>query len=166
MSLVGFKARNHPQQTGKGRGAAERDQLTTPPELFDPLHAEFRFTVDAAATATNARLPRFWTEVENGLAQPWADERVWCNPPYSAIRPWVEKMAEDAAELAVMLLPANRCEQAWWQDLVEPVRDRPGSGITTRFLRGRPRFILHGHDKVLPNERPPFGLVLVIWESA
>lgn len=163
MSLVGRKATNHPQQVAV-RGAGEDvDDRGTPPEIFDPLHERFRFTIDAAASPHNAKLPRYWTKAENGLEQNWLGERVWCNPPYSDIRPWVEKahLTSVYVRLTVMLLPANRCEQRWWQDFIEPYRDSLG-GPRVRFLPGRPRFI--GPPIGGPKgDRPPFGLVLVGW---
>jgi phage N-6-adenine-methyltransferase len=163
VSLVGFKARNHPQQQAK----PEIDDRETPPEVFDPLHERFHFTLDVAASVDNAKLPRFFTPAQDGLAQSWAGERVWCNPPFSNIRPWVtkawhERDAHRPAELIVMLLPANRTEQAWWQDEVEPFRMLPGV-VRVEFLRGRMRFIARGADGIKPNERPPFGCCLVIW---
>lgn len=67
---------------------------------------------------------------------------MWCNPPYSNCGEWVEKAwAEQEAELVVMLLPANRTEQKWWQEMVEPFRDRPDSPLRTEFIAGRIRFI-------------------------
>ena len=63
----------------------------------------------------------------------------------------------------VMLLPANRTEQKWWQTQVEPFRDRAGSGLRVEFLPGRMRFIKAGKLDVGPNERPPFGVCLLIW---
>ena len=91
-------------------------------------------------------------------------ERVWCNPPYSAIGPWVRKAWAEAAaaELIVMLLPANRTEQGWWQDLVEPFRDRTDA-FRVEFMRGRPRFLAPGENKVPRHARPPFGICLLIW---
>lgn len=64
-----------------------------------------------------------------------------------------------------MLLPANRTEQQWWQLLVEPYRDRPGSPLTVRFLPGRMRFLKPGQTAVGPNQRPPFGCVLLVWDA-
>ena len=167
MSLVGFKGDNHPQQVGE-RGARDGvDDRATSPEVFGPLHSRWRFTLDAAASADNAKLPCYVTPEMDGLVWPWAGERVWCNPPYSDVRPWLEKAwAEDDAELVVMILPANRTEQAWWQDLVEPFRDREGSPLSAEFIRGRIRFIGPGKDEIGPNERPPFGCVLLIWDRA
>ena len=141
MSLVGFKAQNHTQQTAKRGPNPLVDDRQTAPEVFAPLHERFHFTVDVAAS-----------------------------PPYSSIEPWVAKANAEWArvngpEIVVMLLPANRTEQGWWQDHVEPRRDRPG-GIRVEFLRGRMRFIAPDALEIKPNERPPFGVCLLIWGVA
>lgn len=163
MSLVGFRARNHPQQVGARGVDLGADDRATTDEVFAPLHERFGFTIDVAASASNAKLPRYFDADADGLSQPWGGERVWCNPPYSDVRPWIEKAWAEGSELVVMLLPANRTEQGWWQDLVEPYRDRPGSPLTVEFLRGRIRFLAAGADAIGPDERPPFGNVLLIW---
>lgn len=172
MSLVGFKAQNHPQQATRD----DVDDRAILPEHFDPLHAEFRFTIDAAASPTNAVLPRFWTRYNDALIQDWNRERVWCNPPYSNLEPWLKKawneMEEEGCELIVMLVPANRTEQGWWQRQVEPYRDGKrkvgplgGVTLTTRFPPTRWRFKWPA-DRIVPDkgDRPPFGLALLIWE--
>jgi len=164
MALSGFRARNHPQQTGKRGPVPHVDDRGTDPKLFAELHERFRFTIDVAASVQNARLPRYYTIRDDGLAQSWAGERVWCNPPYSDIAPWVVKGHEEAgAEIIVMLLPANRTEQRWWQDHVEPFRDRR-ERLRVEFMRGRQRFVAPGAKEIGPNERPPFGCCLLIWE--
>jgi hypothetical protein len=199
MSLVNFKAQNHPQQTGKRGARPEVDNLETPWEFFTPLHERFGFTLDACALPHNAKCKRYyappdmpvtagrcmWAQegecgrlgcegcqhggpgpLRDGLAQSWAGERVWCNPPYSQIEPWVVKANTSSAALVVMLVPANRTEQGWWQRHVEPRRDWPGFPLRVEFLAGRLRFIKHGHDRVEPNQRPPFGCCLLIWGDA
>jgi phage N-6-adenine-methyltransferase len=163
VSLVGFRGQNHPQQVGRRGAKPEVDNLETPWEFFTPLHDRFAFTLDACALPHNAKCLRFYSPEQDGLAQSWAGERVWCNPPYSNIEPWVEKARTSGAELVVLLLPANRTEQGWWQRQVEPYR-RDGS-LEVEFLPGRLRFIKHGHDKVEPNQRPPFGCCLLIWDK-
>ena len=170
MSLVGFRAKNHPQQVAK-RGAVDRDNLGTDPALFATLDERFGFTLDVAASAANAKCPHWYDRDANGLERSWGGGRVWCNPPYSEIRAWVEKAwrewmawpAFEAPKLIVMLLPANRTEQAWWQDLVEPYRQEPGFSV--EFLRGRQRFVMPGAEHIGPNERPPFGCCLLIWNT-
>lgn len=160
MSLVGFKAENHRQQVMKRGPRPHVDDRATTPEDFAPLHERFGFSVDVAASAENAKLPRFYTVDDDGLAQDWSGERVFCNPPYSNIEPWVEKAHGGGAEIVVLLLPANRTEQGWWQRQVEPYR-RKGT-LEVEFLSGRLRFLKPGQSVVKPNERPPFGCCLVI----
>lgn len=172
MTLVGFRGKNHPQQIAK-RGPLDRvDDRGTPPELFDPLHERFGFTVDVAAAPHNAKCDRYYTLEDDGLTQSWAGETVWCNPPYNArdlaaftAKAWSE-WDSDGSTVIVMLVPANRPEQAWWQNHVEPFRDRDRSPLRVEFLRDRRRFIRHdlGHTTVMPNERPPFGVCLLIWQ--
>lgn len=163
MSLVGRAAKTHPQQGPK----ASVDDRATDPLFFAKLDRAYHFTVDVAASPHNAKVDRFYTVDQNGLEQSWANETVWCNPPYSTIRPWVEKAWRECerAEEIVMILPANRTEQVWWQELVEPWRDR-GWGLTAQFLPGRIRFIAPGADRIGENERPPFGCVLLHWFDA
>lgn len=166
MSLVRFHARNHRQQTLIGGPNHAVDDRATTPEVFDPLNERYAFSIDVAAAAHNTKVGRFYSIDDDGLQQSWAGERVWCNPPYSNIGPWVAKAWEEfeQAQVIVMLLPANRTEQGWWQEMVEPFRDRPGSPLRVEFLRGRLRFIAAGKSEVGPNERPPFGCCLLIWE--
>lgn len=69
--LVGFKAKNHPQQI-RGLGGNDRvDDRALPAADFSALQARFQFTVDAAAAPHNAKLPKFWTRRNSGLTQPW-----------------------------------------------------------------------------------------------
>ncbi|MGJ0510233.1 MAG: DNA N-6-adenine-methyltransferase [Methylocystis sp.] len=168
MSLMNFRAQNHPQQETRD----EVDDRAILPEYFEPLHAEFGFTIDAAASESNAVLPTFWTREDDALGQRWVSHRVWCNPPYSDLRPWVRKAWSEmnrGCALIVMLVPANRCEQGWWQEEVEPFRDGKSSllssRLTTRFLPTRWRFKWPA-SRVVPikGDRPPFGCVLLIWE--
>lgn len=164
MSLVGFKAQNHGQQVAKRGPKPDVDDRATTWDVFGPLHERFGFTIDVAAAAHNAKLPRFYTVQDEGLMQDWTGERVWCNPPYSSIEPWVEKAHSGGAELVVMLLPANRTEQGWWQRQVEMQRRR--GEIEVEFLPGRLRFLKPGQIEIKPNERPPFGCCLLIWNGS
>lgn len=163
--------RNHPAQTiGRGFVDDGTDDRRTPAWLFDPLHAAHRFTIDAAASPANALLPRYWTRADDALSRPWTEERVWCNPPFSDLSPWVAHARTADAAAVVMLLPANRTDQRWWQELIEPDRDR--GGFSTRFIGGRVDFAapasatatLPGIDPPRPRgSHAPFGLVLLGW---
>lgn len=166
MSLVGFKIANHPQQVAK-RGAKDTvDERITPAWLFDSYNARFSFTLDPAANSANAKTAKFFDLESDGLAQSWAPHRVWCNPPYSNIPAWVAKAHAELAAgcpVIVMLLPANRTEQGWWQDHVEPFRDAPGSIIRAEFLRRRFNFGIPGNEAAKFNSSPPFGCVALIF---
>lgn len=173
MTLLGFAPRNHPQQV-QVRGANDDvDQRITPDWFLAELEAEFGpFTLDVAANAANAKAPSFFDRDDDGLAMAWGGaSRVWCNPPYSALAAWVAKAwAEHRAgcPLIVMFLPANRTEQPWWQDLVEPHRDGRGP-IETRFVRRRIPFGHPEHQSWNHGRKwtaCPFGSVLLIWRGA
>jgi phage N-6-adenine-methyltransferase len=165
--LVGFRAQNHPQQTSTRGARDEVDDRGTDPALFAELDARFGFTLDAAASHENAKCDRYFTRDDDGLAMAWTGQRVWVNPPFSDLNAWVAKASLEAARcpVIVMLVPASRTEQAWWQDHIEPHRDRPGSPLRVEFLRGRRRFVRAGAESIGPNERPPFGCCLLIWSG-
>lgn len=142
-----MRSRNNGRYNGNGR------EWATPPEIFDPLHREFSFTVDACATAKNAKLPRFWSEAENGLLQDWRGERVFMNPPYGReIYPWTNKAHLAWADLVVGLLPAST-DLAWWHEHVI------GAEAEIRYLRGRVRFLTDGPYRASGF----FPSVVVIW---
>lgn len=167
MTLIGFNPTNHPQQVGK-RGASDTvDERITPQWLFDELEEANRYTIDVAANATNTKCERFFDLAADGLSQSWQDERVWCNPPYSDIRAWVAKAfaeVESGPCFVTLLLPANRTEQKWWQEFIEPKRDRPDGIVWTKFLPRRINFGVPGNEGAKFNSSPPFGLVVVdIW---
>lgn len=192
--MLAMIPRNHPSKT-KRRGVVDAvDDRETPADVFDPLHAEFGFTLDVAAARHNAKCPRYYAlgpQPANdnyrgaqlsmfpeelvgdpnalgydGLVQPWdGGEVIWCNPPFSDIGPWVVRAVYSHATV-VMLLPANRCEQPWWQNWIEWCRDgRFPGGPTTRFLDGR-RCFLHRGAEIgnRTSKNPPFGVVIVIWD--
>ncbi len=167
--LIGFAPTNHPQQIGK-RGASDKvDERITPAWLFNEWNARFHFTLDAAASADNAKCQTYFTLGCSGLEMPWAGHSVWCNPPFSNCRAWVEKAWREweddlPARSIVMMLPANRTEQRWWTDLIEPRRDIIGSPLRTTFLARRINFGLPGNPEGKFNSSPPFGVVMLVWE--
>lgn len=142
------RVRNNGRYNGNGRHWA------TPPEVFDPLHEEFGFTLDPCATAETAKCPRFFTEEQNGLEQSWAGERVFMNCPYGReIYPWTRKarLEADGGALVVGLLPAST-DLSWWHD---DIVDR----AEVRYLRGRVRYLTGGPYRASGF----FASVIVIW---
>lgn len=104
------------------------DSHATPGTVYEELDKEFGFTLDPCPLDPEGGLPLFG---ENGLEKSWAGQRVFCNPPYSNIGPWLAKARE--AEVAVFLVP-SRTDTSWWHELVMP------SANDIRFIRGRLRF--------------------------
>ena len=161
--VVSFVSRNHPQQVAARGPLDDVDDRRTPPDLLAEcmeLAGVTSFDLDVAANDDNA-ITNAWFVTE-GLTAHWFG-RAWCNPPYSDIRPWVQKAHSQAkfCRTIAMLLPANRTEQAWWQDLIEP--GRHDGTLEVFFLRGRRRFDRPGWTAPAKGDRPPFGLVLVVW---
>ena len=164
---MSFVARNHPQQVDSRGPLDDVDDRRTPADLLAEccqLANVSGFDLDVAANDQNPVAPDYFTRDRSGLEAEWFG-RVWCNPPYSDIRPWVEKANDSyvSCDRIAMLLPANRTEQAWWQDLVEPFRR--GSVLDVHFLRGRRRFDRPGWTAPAKGDRPPFGLCLLVWEG-
>jgi phage N-6-adenine-methyltransferase len=112
------------------------DHWATPWPIVRALESDLgTFDLDACCVPDTAKAPRFYTPMEDGLAQRWFG-RVWLNPPYSNVTPWLEKaIAETTACRALLvaaLLPAC-VDTRWFHNLV---KDR----AEIRFIRGRVRF--------------------------
>jgi len=129
------------------------------------------FDLDVAACEESHHAPRFYAKTDDGLVRSWDAERVWCNPPYSDIAPWVAKAWIEwtdrphrfADRTIAMLLPAIKTEQSWWQRDVEPHRDGRGQRVlATHFVPGRTAFARPGSGGV-GQDGAPFGCVLLVW---
>ena len=136
---------------------AESVEWGTPQDLFDTLNAEFDFTLDVAASDQNAKCERYFTKEIDGLAQSWAGERCYMNPPYGLVlrqwvrKAWFETRKIDGAELVVGLLP-NRTDTSWFHDYIYHKAE-------IRFLRGRLKF---GGSK----NSATFGSMIVVWQCS
>ncbi len=100
------------------------DEWGTPSEVYEGLNREFQFTMDPCPIngEVDGRAPLFCS---------WEGQRVFCNPPYSDIRSFLERWHE--SELAVYLIPA-RTDTRWMHQIVLPYAKE------IRFIRGRLRF--------------------------
>ena len=124
-------------------------EWATPQKLFDELDAEFHFTLGPCSTDQNAKCEKHFTVSDNGLVQSWKEERVFCNPPYGReIAPWVKKLKEGGAEIAVGLLPA-RTDTRWFHNYIY-------GKAQIRFIKGRVKF---GDGK----QSAPFPSMIVIF---
>jgi site-specific DNA-methyltransferase (adenine-specific) len=122
----------------------ENDHCVTPDWLYMALDTEFRFDLDPC--------PLHGEEKQDGLALNWDGHRFFCNPPYSNIRPWVEKALRSKA-LTVLLLPA-RFDALWGQYLID-------CNVEIRILRHAFTFACEG-KKGTRKAKPPQGSMLAI----
>lgn len=130
--------------------SAKTVDWATPQDLFDKLHLEFGFTIDVAASDSNAKLPRYFTIDDDGLSQTWDDEVVWCNPPYGRqIGHWVYKAASSRAT-TVLLVPC-RTDTRWFHDYAL-------GRAEIRFIRGRLKF-------GAATDNAPFPCMLLIFRN-
>lgn len=111
---------------------ARRQTWATPPAFFEELHQHYHFTLDGAAHESNRLLPRA-SSLEAPIS--WEGERVFCNPPWSDMPPFVELAA--LAELAVLLCPA-RTNARWFHRAL-------GLGAVPRYFLGKPKFVGAAH---------------------
>lgn len=125
----------------------ERNQSwATPPEFFEGLDKEYGFTLDGASSGENALADKYVTSAD--IFVTWAGERVFCNPPWSSIGPFVELAA--TADLAVLLVPA-RTNCRWFHRALE-------LGATVRYFKPKLKFVGAKHVS-------PVDCVLLVFET-
>jgi phage N-6-adenine-methyltransferase len=127
--VLGGDARH---RSGEHRGNA----WLTPAALVVEIRRAFGGVIDLDPCTephnpTGAR--RFFTAADDGLTKRWRG-RVFCNPPYSPIQPWIDKAILEAQRGArVYMLVPVRTDAAYHQRLLAAADD-------VLFLRGRLRF--------------------------
>lgn len=148
--------------------SSKSNEWSTPQDFFDLLNDEFHFTLDAAASAKNAKCELYLTQEDDALNCRWGSKsRVFLNPPYGReIGKWIEKAATEPTELTVMLIPARTDTKAWHQWIFGKAE--------VRFVPGRLKFG-GGYCKCsvskcncdIPAKRKdsPFPVAVVIFKS-
>ena len=133
--------------------SSKSNEWETPLDFFQELDREFHFTLDPCCTHENAKCAKHYTIQENGLAQDWHGETVYCNPPYGRDLPkWIEKCARSANSetTVVMLIPARTDTKAFHEYIYKKAE--------IRFIKGRLKF---GKAK----NSAPFPSMLVIYKG-
>lgn len=88
------------------------DEWATPPGFVRPLAAAVDgFDLDVASGAEHSPVAdRGYDKDDDGLSQPWPG-KIWCNPPYSNISPWLRKAISERqqsrAEFVVALVKGD-----------------------------------------------------------
>jgi phage N-6-adenine-methyltransferase len=106
----------------------------TPDDLFDALVRRFgEFDLDVSASAWSAKVPLYFDEQADGLAQPWHG-RCFLNPPFKQMARWLGKALEECHLRGVETIAIGKSatDAAWWHDLAAQGE--------VYMLRGRPQF--------------------------
>lgn len=134
--------------------SSNSDEWATPSALYSELNAEFGFTLDPCATSENHKCDNYFTKDDDGLVQDWGGHVVFCNPPYSDIKAWVEKCYREGCKdhtLVCLLIPC-RTDTKYFHDYIY-------NRAEIRFVKGRLKF---NESK----NSAPFPSMLVIFRGA
>lgn len=147
-------------ETMKGHNvlfSSGNDSWSTPASIYYDLDQEFHFDFDPCPLNTRVKLTDTLfpdediTEVYNGLTVEWG-ESTFCNPPYSEISDWIDKIIiEHKKGKSIVLLVPSRTDTKWFHKHV----------LTTakeiRFVKGRLKF---GGAK----DSAPFPSMIIIFK--
>ncbi len=112
-------------------------EWATPQHFFDRLDQLLGpFTLDPCSNDSNYKVKNRFTEADDGLAQDWAGNVVFMNPPYGrVIKDWIKKAYDEGQKddtTVVALIPA-RTDTRYWHDYVMKAH-------TIYFIKGRLKF--------------------------
>lgn len=91
----------------------ETDDWLTPKEIIDAL-GPFDLDPCAATARPWPTAAEHYTIADDGLAREWSG-LIWCNPPYSNVRLWLERMANHGDGVALIFA---RTETALFHEFV------------------------------------------------
>ena len=142
--------------TGSTTKPAIRDLFQTPKYVFNWYNKQYKFNCDVAASDHNHLVPVYLTEDDDALTADWGTTN-WCNPPYSNIRPWVDKAIAEARKgnTTVMLVPADT-SVAWF-------REAYNNCSACEFISGRISFI--NADTGKPQSGNNKGSVVFVFDA-
>ena len=127
-----------PPAQRRAPGEASRDRWFTPPEVLDPIRQVIgEIHLDPTADEhghVQAKMRYF--EHDDGLAQPWRAETVFCNPPYSKASQFIRKAraswGSGECVRVLLLLPVRTHVSAFHKEVA--------GHADVFFLRGALRF--------------------------
>lgn len=114
------------------------EKWETPQSLFNHIHQEFHFDLDAAAEEHNTKLPSYISPEQDSLSQDWSTlgTTVWLNPPYGRqIKHWIRKAYEESLKgICVVVLTFARTDTDWWHTYASRAAE-------IRMIKGRVKFV-------------------------
>lgn len=118
------------------------DEIFTPKWIFDKLNIDFDLDVASSHNPfVQVRSKKFYTIDDDSLNQNWVG-KVWMNPPFSKVTPWIEKWLNHNNGICLVPLSSNG---RWVNTLWE-------SQAAIAYLPANMPFI-GGQDGVMINHR-------------
>ena len=123
----------------------DQDELSTndhytPKWIFDLL--DVTFDIDVASPPNGVPwIPckRYFTQSEDGLTQNWHG-LVWCNPPFSNIEPWIDRLNQHRNGIALLPHTKGSWRRKVWKE---------ADGIVEWDSLTEVRFIHKGKEKTI-----------------
>lgn len=154
-----------------GKVISLRDMWSTPDWVIDfarqATHpAGAPFDVDVCCVPTTAKASVYFTPDTDGLKQDWGGGLMpiyaWCNPPYSDIRPWIEKAIEQTSNnvTTCMLVNADHTT-AWYRRAIEAGAVRVN--VPRRIVFNPAPGLLNKHGEPMKATSNPFPSMLLIF---
>jgi site-specific DNA-methyltransferase (adenine-specific) len=124
-----------------------KDNWETPEYLYEWLNRQYKFTLDPCADDLNHKCEKYFTEKDDGLKQTWWGESVFCNPPYSQLKKWLEKGHDehcDGERTTCIYLTAARTDCRVFHETCM-------KADKIIFLKGRVKFVGAQHCAPFPS---------------
>lgn len=152
----------------------EKNERYTRKKLREALQHRFRFQVDAfghPGAPMSQLIGAWYTKADNAYRQDFKKRRTFFQPPWDQIAEavaFIHGQADKGMPLGVLLMPANRGEQPYWHQYIEPYRpDRGGSGVRLEMIEGRENYGNPDDPEGDDPDNHGIGMpsCLVIWEG-
>jgi hypothetical protein len=100
---------------------AEQEREDTSDDYYTPawVFERMGLTFDIDVASPPGGIPwiparRYFTKADDGLTQPWTG-RVWMNPPYSEVTPWVDRFVRHGHGVAFVPFAKSRWLNVLWE---------------------------------------------------
>lgn len=124
------------QHSRSSKDYKPNDVMMTPPEIFDALQLEFDLDPAHPPFSTNVPCKRYFTEADDGLAQPW-EGLVWVNPPYSQATPWIDKFLQHGNGIMLVHISKSNAFIRLWEHPEVSMLVQTGKHITFITAEGK-----------------------------
>lgn len=97
-------------QVKESQAGPSSNYFETPEAFFKKWNEKFNFQWDLSASDYNSKCKNFYSEQDDSLSKDWHKIQgwLWLNPPYSPLKPWVQKAQQEylkGARIAMLIPP-------------------------------------------------------------